>query len=593
MRPGGRWAPPPWVAVGLLAAAWALWGVLAAPGERVAGEQFLDGMGTQWFYWYAEQTLFGGEGFEHSQLLFFPFGKDLYVHTGGNLVDAYLALPLRALLGHIAGYNATVALIFLLNAWGAARLAASFGAGPLGQAAAAALLCLNPYGLGELDQGRPTQALVAFLPLGLAFLRERRGLLAGVCLALCGFTYWYYGLVAGAAAALLGVIALLQDEDRWAVVRTWAVAGALCLALVLPVALPMLGSVEAGGVPGLLVFDGEGPLGGLHLRTAEGDPQGLFVQALNGDAGSITPRPEGPEFVAGAQNHGWLHGLLILPALWWLGRRSLPLVLLALLGLVLGTGPVLWLGGPENPLYIGLLKTLPFMRRWWWPMRATALLQVSLAALAGLSLHGLLQHLGPRVEARWGARALKLTELGLWGMLLPSSAAWSLGKAPLSWWNGVVSPVVSECLRDAPEGAVMDLPLAWDQFHLYDQVWHEKPQMGGMLSKKPAFGAGPVEALLSGNDLAMRVVGYGDRRFTLAPEVDEEAREALLSIGYRYVLLRHEALRLELPNGRTLDDTRRAERLISKVLGPPAASDPDGPHPVTLWTLDGSALPCE
>ncbi|MCB9743308.1 MAG: hypothetical protein H6741_07730 [Alphaproteobacteria bacterium] len=581
----------PWLSVSLACALFVLWGVLGAPSRWVAGTQFLDAMGTHWFYWYAEQTVSGHEGLERSQLLFYPFGKDVYLHTGGNLIDAYLALPLRAAMGHIAGYNATIALILLLDGWGAARLARAVGAGPLGQAAAALALCLNPYVLIELDQGRPTQALVAFLPLGLAFLMERRAVAAGICIALCGLTYWYYGVVAGMAAALSGALALGTDPDRGAVVRTWGLAALICVAIVLPVAWPMLSTVEAGGVPGLLLYDAAGPLGGLHLRTAEGDAQGLFIQALSGWAGPVTPVGGVPEFAPSGRLFTPAQLLLAAPALVLGGRRALTLGALGALALLIGVGPVLWIGGPDNPLYQALLSALPFMRRWWWPMRASALLQVSLAVLVGITANQLAAWGGAAAERR-GAGVQRWARPALYALLLPLAWLWSAGQAPLHRWSGEVSELVSGCLAEAPEGAVMDLPLAWDQFHLYHQVWHGKPQMGGMLSQKAAFGAGAVDQLLEENAFAGLLVGWGKRELSKPPAIDEAGRAALLEVGYRYLILRHEAMRLQLPDGRELDDAKRVARMISKVLGPPAAQDLESEHPVTLWALDGSGWRC-
>ena len=91
MRRLARWAPAPWAWVSAVAWVAAMWWVLREPWTRLAGEEFLDGMGTQWFYWYAGELL-QGEPLEHSQLLFFPYGKEVFLHTGGNLVDAFLAL---------------------------------------------------------------------------------------------------------------------------------------------------------------------------------------------------------------------------------------------------------------------------------------------------------------------------------------------------------------------------------------------------------------------------------------------------------------------------------------------------------------------
>lgn len=587
-----RWAGRvPWLWVGLVCGLAVTASVWAAPGNRLVGEQFLDAMGTQWFYWYAGE-LFQDERVAFSRLLFFPFGKAIYLHTGGNLVDALVALPLRTLLGPIAGYNLFILLLFALNALGAARLAATFRLGHAAQAAAACLFCLNPYLLIELNQGRPTQAFAFALPLALAAMRERRGLLAGLLIGLSGLTYWYYGLMLGAAAALTGLAMLALEPGRsrtaWSLfVGFWAT-----MLVVVPVALPMFGALSEGAVPGLLRFDPAGfwgqALGGVALETEQGDPQGLFVMALNGMAGPITAAAGELSFGAGARLVGWAQLALALPGLWILGRRGGQLAMWAGLGLLIAAGPVFWLGGPENPVYTALFEHLSLFRRWWWPMRASVLVQISLAVWGAVTVDWVARALEGRLARVRGRRGrLTLLVLPLLGW------AWSGGAAPLDTWEARVSPLVSECLRHAPPGAVIDLPLAKDQFQLWDQVWHEKPQMGGMLSQKAAFGAGQVDALLAANPPAAMLVALGQGNYTTRLVDDPEQWAALARTGYRYVLLRHEPYERVDSRGKTHSDVERLTRLISKVMGPPAAVDREGvPHPVSLWTLDGTRLEC-
>lgn len=586
-----RWAGRvPWLWVGLLCGLWATAPVWTAPASRLAGEQFLDAMGTQWFYWYAGE-LFQDERVAFSRLLFFPFGKAIYLHTGGNLVDAFLALPIRWLLGPIAGYNVFLLLLFALNALGAARLAATFRLGHAAQAAAACFFCLNPYLLIELDQGRPTQALAFMVPLALAAMRERRGLLAGLMIGLSGLTYWYYGLLLGALAVLAGLLMLALEPGRgktaWSLwVGFWA-----AMLVVVPVALPMFGALSEGAVPGLLRFDPAGfwgeALGGVALETEQGDPQSLFVTSLSGLAGPLIPGPGAVSFGVGARLVGWAQLGLALPGMWMLGRRGWLLGACALLGVVIAAGPVFWLGGPENPLYTALFEHLTLFRRWWWPMRASVLVQVGLAVWAAVAVDRGARALERRFAAVRGRRGrLTLLALPLLGW------AWSGGAAPLDSWEARVSPVVSECLRHAPPGAVIDLPLARDQFHLWDQVWHEQPQMGGMLSQKPAFGSGQVNAMLNENAAAGMLVALGAGDFTHRLVDDPAAWQGLARMGYRYVLLRHEAFVRVDSKGRARSDVDRATRLIAKVLGPPAATDEAGPHPVSLWTIDGTKLDC-
>ncbi|MFN7145869.1 MAG: hypothetical protein ACK4YP_18985 [Myxococcota bacterium] len=151
----GRVVGPLLVAAAIVAV---LGGVAPDPTGRVVGSPAVDGFGTQWFFWFAGEVLAGRQAAGWTDLFFFPWGKDVYAHTGGNLLDAWLAWPLRAALGPVLGFTAWIAALLATNAWAGARLAAAFGVRDGWRWAAGLLLVLNPYVLAEIDLGRPTQA---------------------------------------------------------------------------------------------------------------------------------------------------------------------------------------------------------------------------------------------------------------------------------------------------------------------------------------------------------------------------------------------------------------------------------------------------
>ena len=542
--------------VALLARVW------AAPTASLAGAEFLDAMGTQWFYAYPGWALDGRTGWASTELLFHPWGKEVFLHTGGNLLDAVLAMPLRAVFGPILGYNLFLVALCAFNAFAAARFAAAWGLRRPAQLVAAALFVLAPYHLYELEWGRPTQALTGFIPLALALLRERRGASAGVCIALAGWTYWYGGIVLGFAAAAL-LIVELREPGRRATLRAWGVAAAVSLALVAPAAVPMLAALDAGQVPGLLtVADG-----GLATQTEQGDVQGQFALNVLGQL-----RVETPDGFA--ETHRLVPPLalvFVLAGAAALGRRALGPLVVVLVGATLAVGPAfrageLWL---DNPAYLALVEHVDLFRRWWWPVRATVLVVLGAAVLAGGALQRL-RH-GP-----W---------LGL-----PLAVAWCWGSAPLSAWDADPGDAL-RCLADAPDGAVIDLPLVKDQRHLWDQVTHDKPQLGGMLSRKADFGAGEVDAWLDRNAFAEDLVQVGAGDYTRSAE-ERPGRQELLDLGYRYLVVRVRAYERPTSDGGVRSDYARLERALSNRLGPPATKDDGHDNAVAVWTLDGSSLSC-
>lgn len=541
--------------VGLAAGVLATARVWLAPHRELAGTDFLDGMGTQWFFALPEWVQEGRSGLIHTDMLFHPWGKEVFLHTGANLVDALLAWPLRALAGPILGYNLFVLLLFALNGFAGGRLASAFRVGRLGQGVAAALFALSPYLLVELEQGRPTQALAAFIALAFAALLERRGLAAGLWLALSGWTYWYAGLVAGLCAAVLLPFALFEP-GRSATLRAWGVAAATSLLATLPAVALMLPELAAGEVPGLLAVQD----GALLFETVEGDAQALFVTDYSGRAGVL----DAEGFLVGARLLGPLQAFAAVAGVVALRKKAGPLLVLLGVGLALG-------GGPQTPGYEALAVDVDILRRWWWPMRATVVVHLALAVLAAAALQ------------RWVPARAQLV-VGIVGVL-----AWPLGHAPLSSWSAEFGET-SRCLAGAPEGAVIDLPLAHDQGHLWQQVGHGKPQLGGMLSRKAAFGAGDVDALMRSNPFVDELVALGAGDFTRGGD-EPSGRGALFDLGYRYVIVRQSAYEREGARGPT-SDYPRLERALLNRLGPPSSRDEDGPNAITLWTLDGST-PCE
>ena len=573
------------VAVGLLLVLLVLGPVLAAPAQRVLGLRYVDGFGTQWWFWYLGEILAGREGLGHTDLLFFPTGKDVFAHTGGNLFDALCAWPLRRLLGDALGYNVWIGVV----------VASNFAAGSVlgrtisGRAGwpGGLVLAMNPFVLQELAGGRPTQAWIALPALALAGVWGARtpvaALLTGLAVAASGWTYWYAGVLLGILAVILGVTRLLFRRDRWRSLAVLVVAGAVAALLVAPAVLQMQQAINSGLVPGLLAIDGVGALAPLALRSVEGDATGLYVLApLVGLSGSITGDPD-PVFRGAFPALAFSGvGTLVVGAVlaWRSGRKGAVLLALVvvLVSAVVASGPLIaWSSGHVvNRPWVAAVSHVDLLRRWWWPGRAIIGVYFGIAMIAPF-----LGELSIR-----GRRPLP-------ALLLAAAIVECVrtGQLPLPVWDArVPAPVL--CLRDAPAGAVLDLPFLSDQRNLWFQTFHRHPLLGGMLVKNADFGSGFAHQLRRDNTLLDLLFDYGEVKLTRDPVFDEGDRADLVARGFRYVLVdltRFEGAhvgRVDSKFGRSY--WPRLERLLRPVLGEPASAD----GAAALYVLDGTELGC-
>lgn len=517
------------------------------------GTRTVDADGTWWFQWWVADAWRTGGSLMHTDRLFFPFGKDVLVHTGANVLDALLVAPFRAPLGPTGSWNLLVAAVIATNALVAGAVASRGGvaAGALG----AVLGGLHPVLLHEIGQGRPTQAvvapLVAALALGDGALRTggtARLLAAGGLLALQGWFYWFYGLFGALALTVCAYTAFWRappGSRRTVVMRAALVLGvaALCAA---PVAGPLALAAVRGEAPGLL------DLGRLWREqvsyTQEGDAVPLTVLAGWGEAG--IPRaagfaPDGPVLTLGA--------LLLAAAA--PGRWRV----CAVFAVLFAFGPAL--AGVPNPVFYAVTALLPPLARLWWPVRALVLL----VPIAVFGLAHLGRHAGAGRAARVAAALLAVA-------LIAEPVA--RGAVPLGTWSPSVPPSVA-LLAEAPRRAAVVLPLAQDQTALLYQAATGAPLLNGMYERTSAFVPPQIRALHDENSFLRSL-----SRALVDPRADlgftEADRNAFVELGYGWIVVRRTAL--GAPEG---PRARVAVRRLREMLGAPRAED----DAVFVWEL--------
>ncbi len=569
---------------------------LAQGTSHLLGLEYVDHYGTQWFYAYAERQLLSGEGFGWTNLFFFPWGKDVFHHTGSNVLDAIAAVPFRRALGATLGYNVFVLGGLLVSGAAMGGLVRARTRDPGAAWLAGALVAAGPYTLVELAEGRPTQAILLLPVLFVgALLRtgEREGVghaaLAGLLLAACGYQYWYYALFGGILALGHGLARILAAPPgagaRAQVLGRHVVVALVALAAALPVAKDLLTQAQAGtNVPGLLDTEAW-TLSETVPVTRDAVKVGLMLwQPFVDRAGFYLADPGGREaFLPRAPMLAWAALPLVLAGAWLqtraAGRRTLPrvvtvLMLLATVGIAVG--PVIVLPGGwtlPNPPYIALAKSIGVLQRLWWPGRAHAFVAIVLALAAGEGLAALRRSFGGRVARAVGVLALA----GLGAQL----AAFQL--APFPSWDASV-PAGYRCLAGrlpheaaGTPGALIELPYSWNQAHLHFQQVHGRPILGGMLENNPTFTPAESVTFREDNTFVRALLDVATLQVGELPDWDDADREAVHALGYRYVVLQKDALVGGPQDGLQSASTRARMRAIRMALtdmvGPPIYDD--------------------
>ncbi len=430
--------------------------------------------GTLWFHWWLPHALVEGLDPRTTDLFFHPLGKDLFTHTGMNLVDAALSAPFQWVFGHPGYLGPFTAAVLVANGLAFRPLVADWELGP--RLVGCLAFALSPYALGEIASGRTAQACLFTVPLAihLALRCSRPGwrspVLLGVATAATGWIYWFYGYFLALGLAWVLVHQAVVSRDRAGLARRWLVAVVVGTAGVAPAVVPMLVAAAAGAVP-----------------------------LLHGGAAAPTPPVVGSV----------LSPAIAAATLIWLfvGRqRSLwaPMALL-MVAVVAGRFP----GRVLNPMY-ALMDNVPFWERLAFPYRALG--------VAALPLAWILADLA----RRWG-RVLGSVVVG---------AVVAVGAAPF-----VPAPTqdvsVPELLLALEPGGFIGLPIESAGALVAWQPLLQEPLFGGMGATAEAlWPAGFAERRATGFVKALELAASA--RAPQAYEDDDVL--ALRAEGFRYVV---------------------------------------------------------
>ncbi|WP_161569184.1 hypothetical protein [Candidatus Oscillochloris fontis] len=222
----------------------------AIPGGPIAG---VDGWQNVWNLWWVHQALSSGQNPFFSDRIFYPQGANLALQTLG-LSNGIMVWPVTALWGPTAGYNAAVLLALVLTGVAGYALAIEVGVGRWVAFLAGLIYTCSPYHFTRIYDGQlelltlqwPT-FYALFLVRTLQQRQRRDALLAGLCLALTGYTSLYY--LVFMAIFSLGVLLIWTWSPRQSL-GNLVLLGGSALLLLLPLLLPALATAtgENGSV---------------------------------------------------------------------------------------------------------------------------------------------------------------------------------------------------------------------------------------------------------------------------------------------------------------------------------------------------------
>lgn len=396
--------------------------------------------GTIWIHWWVRTTVESLSLPVYTDLFFYPDGKNFFVDTGANYIDAWLGTPLQWAFGVPDFLDVLQVVIFVGNALAMQGLVGELlgRRSPWAAWGCGLTFALNPFAVQQVVEGRPTQAMAWFGVLAVrALLRlpQDRGWGAavafGVFTALQGMTYWYS--VYFLTLALLPWALVLAARAPRLVLPRLAVAIAVAVAVASPFLVGIATEISAGNVARL-------GYGAWEDSPAASPGRWVFVVALLKHAAT------GGLFIAGLLS----------------GRRSLALLAGAAVCVLFAVGGRVALQGEmyTNHLFVALHDTLPLLPRLGFPDRALMATFLLLPVAAA-----------PAIARLGGVPAVVLA-------LLAVGQGVGSGAFPVDTTICGVPGAAAE-IRDGG-GAVIFLPFGASDDALVHQTFHGQPMFGGM-----------------------------------------------------------------------------------------------------------------
>ena len=471
---------------------------------QVPGDLLADRDQNLWNLWWTREAIARTTNPFHTDLLYYPYGVDLYYHT--------LALPLgligllpQLLLGLPAAYNTVLLAAFTLSGYGAFRLALRFleptngneqtpsTAKYLAAFVGGVVFAFNPYTLDAL-KGQLEVLSLQWMPFyaetWILAWRTRKtmyGVLAGIFFALAMLSSLYYAVyLVVFSVAYLGYVLVRRrrTKDERPGVREFLAPVLITPLVAIALTLPLtLGLLRERDNPRLAVEASPS-----HRLAHSADL--LSFVAPPHDHILLGWQPTDRPGVNEPPIHDYLglgYAALALSvlggAVGWRRRSGKFWVILALVAMLLSMGPQLQVGRNLTgvPLPFRLLELLPGADAIAKPERLVVLVRLCMGVLAAWGTYWLLNG---------AVRGWRSSNVRRAGLSFAAVLALLLVELPIHprYVEPLNIPAGFQELAGQQGGALMELPFATQQSEtggermLY-QTAHGKPIMGGYLAR--------------------------------------------------------------------------------------------------------------
>jgi hypothetical protein len=433
-----------------------------------------------WNGWWTWQAVRSGQSPYYTSLLFYPNGLSM-VYNNFPWLHILTWMGLRLLFGGIAAYNLTFLLHLALCGFAAYLLAHDLTQDTRAAFVAGSIYLCWPYRISQ--PSHPNLISTTWIPMFLLFLhrtmrrgRWQDGLLAGLSLAVVGYTRWQLLIPAGIIGSLYALFHLRTLLQRRQIL-VLLLAGAVATAALAPPAMLLVSEWRAN--PAELTMEGEETM----MRT---DVLAYLTPARSHPVLGTYTRPAYARYYPGRGSRvkfspylGILAMLLGLLGVWKGGRDRFAWLGIALVLLLLALGPILSINGhsyPRVPMPYDLASRLYVVRLLRAPERFNMFLALPVATLAAYGSAYLLSCL-----RRWKGWSTAVFLL-LWGGICFEYLA-----VPMLLQPAQVAEFYAELAAEPGDYAILNVPV--DPYDskpfMFAQTVHTRPILQGHASRYP------------------------------------------------------------------------------------------------------------